>query len=148
MERIRKATVRNPRRKPQPTPKLPFPNNRGKAYARISLFLFPVVQVPLVTSAFAGVLESEFERGFKLPPAGDFSSKRGYHAVPVQPHIEIAYALRALRNGHSQSEIARRLGISYQSYQKLENPRKCNPTVKTLEKIGAVLGKRLSVSWT
>lgn len=99
-------------------------------------------------SALNGVLESEFERGFKLPVAREFSSKRGYHAIPVHPHIEIAYALRMLRNGHSQTEIARRLGISYQSYQKLENPRKCNPTVKTLEKIGLVLGKRLSVSWT
>lgn len=98
--------------------------------------------------ALNGVLESEFERGFRLPDPRDFSSKRGYRAIPVQPHIEIAYALRRLRNGHSQSEIARRLGISYQAYQKLENPRKCNPTVKTLERIGSVLGKRLSLSWT
>lgn len=52
-----------------------------------------------------------------------------------------------MRNGHSQTEIARKLGITYQSYQKLENPRKCNPTVKTLERIGEVLGKELVISW-
>lgn len=62
------------------------------------------------------------------------------------PHIEIAYQLRIIRNGHSQSEIARKPGISYQAYQKLENPRKCNPTVKTLERISEVFGKVLTIS--
>ncbi len=98
--------------------------------------------------ALNGVLETEFERGYALPAARSFTGKRSYHAIVVAPHIEIAYELRKLRNGHTQSEIARRLGITYQSYQKLENPMKCNPTIKTLERIGEVLGKRLNISWT
>jgi antitoxin HicB len=53
-----------------------------------------------------------------------------------------------MRDGRTQIEIARKLGISYQAYQKLENPRKCNPTIKTLERIGEVMGKRLSLIWT
>ncbi len=97
--------------------------------------------------ALNGTLETEFERGYVLPVPGKYLHKRSYHAIPVLPHIEIAYALKRMRNGHSQTEIARRLGITYQSYQKLENPRKCNPTVKTLEKIGEVLGKELVISW-
>jgi antitoxin HicB len=97
--------------------------------------------------ALNGALESDFERGYRLPEPLDFTGKRGYHPIRLLPHIEIAYELKKLRNGHSQSEIARRLGITYQAYQKLENPRKCNPTVKTLEKIGAVLGKDLVVSF-
>ena len=63
------------------------------------------------------------------------------------PRVEIAYALKRMQNGHSQTGIARKPGIAYQSYQKLENPRKCNPTVKTLEKIGEVLGKERVISW-
>ena len=47
----------------------------------------------------------------------------------------------------SQVEIARELGISYQAYQKLENPRKCNPTIKTLERISEVLGKHLEINF-
>jgi antitoxin HicB len=97
--------------------------------------------------ALNGTLESEFERGYSLPIAGHFAGKRSYHSIQVLPHIEIAYGLKKMRNGHSQTEIARKLGITYQAYQKLENPRKCNPTVKTLERIGEVLGKELVISW-
>ncbi|MDR3335683.1 MAG: helix-turn-helix transcriptional regulator [Treponema sp.] len=42
--------------------------------------------------------------------------------------------------------MARKLGLSYQSYQRLENPRKANPTIKTLEKIAHAFGRELSVS--
>ena len=97
--------------------------------------------------ALNGSLESDFERGFSLPEAKEHKSN-GYYKIPVLPHLEIAYTLRKLRTGKSQVEIAHSLGISYQAYQKLENPRKCNPTIKTLEKIGAVLGRKLEVSFS
>ena len=95
--------------------------------------------------ALNACLESDFVHGFTLPEP---VAKKGkaFYAISVQPHIEIAYSLRKMRNRRSQNEIARRLGISYQAYQKLENPRKCNPTIKTLERIGKVLGKRIEVS--
>ena len=51
--------------------------------------------------------------------------------------------LRTLRADRPQTEVARQLNISYQVYQRLENPRKANPTVKTLEKIACVFGKRI-----
>ncbi len=86
------------------------------------------------------VLESDFERGFSLPELKEYRGKN-YYSIPVLPHLEIAYTLRKLLNGKSQLQIDRSLGISYQAYQKLENPRKCNPTIKTLEKISAVLGQ-------
>ncbi|HLF18415.1 MAG TPA: type II toxin-antitoxin system HicB family antitoxin [Candidatus Omnitrophota bacterium] len=95
--------------------------------------------------ALNGCLESDFERGYKLPEA----RKKKYpnsHAIEVAPHISLAYQLRKARNGMSQSQIAKKLGISYQAYQKLENPRKCNPTVKTLEMISEVFGKHLVIS--
>lgn len=95
--------------------------------------------------ALNGCLESDFERGFKLPKSNKRTSKNAY-AIDVEPHIALAYQLRKIRNGLSQSEIAKKLGISYQAYQKLENPRKCNPTVKTLEKISEVFGKNLVIS--
>jgi antitoxin HicB len=96
--------------------------------------------------ALNGALETDFERGYSLPEARARQG-RTMHPVEIAPHIEIAYQLRRLRNGHSQEEIAGRLGISAQAYQKLENPRKCNPTVKTLEKIGYALNKKLEVSF-
>ena len=98
------------------------------------------------TEALNGSLEVDFERGYTLPEAR-VRHGRDIHPVEVLPHIEIAYKLRQLRNGFSQAQIAKRLGISQQAYQKLENPRKCNPTVKTLEKISGVLKKKLEVSF-
>jgi len=89
-------------------------------------------------------LEVDFERGFSLPEPKAVPG-RGTITVRVQPNIAIAYQLRRLRQNQTQAEVAKKVGISYQAYQKLENPRKCNPTVKTLEKISAAMGKTLDV---
>jgi antitoxin HicB len=96
--------------------------------------------------ALNGSLETDFDRGYTLPEPKARKGKH-MHQVEVAPHIEIAYLLRKLRNNHSQKEIASKLGISPQAYQKLENPRKCNPTIKTLEKISSVMNKRLKVEF-
>ncbi len=96
--------------------------------------------------ALNGSLESDFERGFTLPVSKEYSGKK-YYRIKVYPHLEIAYTLKKLRKNKSQVDIAKELGISYQAYQKLENPRKCNPTVKTLEKISNVLGRKLEITF-
>jgi len=72
-------------------------------------------------------------------------SGKGLYPVEVGPHIVIAWEIRKLRGNRSQSEIAARLGFTYQAYQRLENPAKGNPTVKTLERVARALGKRLEV---
>lgn len=98
------------------------------------------------TDALNGVLSVDFERGYVLPKP---SPKRGRNAVAVRvdPNIALAYQLRALRKEQTQAAIAKRIGISYQAYQKLENPRKCNPTIKTLEKISKAFDKTLEVAF-
>jgi len=96
--------------------------------------------------ALNGALQADFGRGFTLPRPRPHKG-RAYHAIPVAPHVAVAYQLRALRNGRSQSDIARTLGVSYQAVQKLENPRSTNPSLKTLEKIAETFGKRLDVSF-
>jgi antitoxin HicB len=70
----------------------------------------------------------------------------GGYPVPVSNHIVLSLQLRELRGEQSQTDIARKLGLSYQAYQRLENPLKANPTVKTLEKIAHVYGRELSIS--
>jgi antitoxin HicB len=98
-------------------------------------------------AALNASLESDFERGYILPRPAELARKRNHYPIRVLPHIEIAYALKRMRNGHPQSAIAKKLGISYQAYQKLENPRRCNPTVKTLERIGEALGRTLRITF-
>ncbi len=94
--------------------------------------------------ALNGVIESRFERGYTLPQSKVRRGKK-YHAVEVSPRIAIAWELRHARGKRSQSEVAKKLNISQQAYCKLENPRTCNPTVRTLEKITTILDKRLHI---
>ncbi|MBF0520765.1 MAG: helix-turn-helix transcriptional regulator [Nitrospirae bacterium] len=65
--------------------------------------------------------------------------------IELEPYAAVPILLRRLRHefGFSQSDVSKRLGIPYQVYQKLENPNKCNPTVKTLEKIANIYSKNL-----
>lgn len=95
--------------------------------------------------ALNGVLESMIGRGLDLPPVKTEKGRELY-PVEVEPHIITAWQLRKLRGNRPQSEIARRLGLSYQAYQRLENPVKGNPTIKTLEKVARAFGKRLEIN--
>jgi antitoxin HicB len=94
--------------------------------------------------ALNAALASDVARGFALPRP---SHKKGRGLVPieVEAHIVVANELRLLRGERSQSEIAALLGLSYQAYQRLENPTKSNPTIKTLERVAKALGKRLEI---
>ena len=96
----------------------------------------------MAKEALEGCLECDIFRGYPIPPPV-FSE--GY-PISVSSHIALSLQLRELRGQQSQSDIARKLGLSYQAYQRLENPRKANPTVKTLEKIANVYGRELKIA--
>ena len=96
----------------------------------------------MAKEALEGCLECDISRGYPIPSP---AYKKGY-PVTVAPHIALSLQLRELRGEQSQTDIAKKLGLSYQAYQRLENPRKANPTVKTLEKIADVYGRELVIS--
>jgi len=96
----------------------------------------------MAKEALEGCLEADISRGYQIPPPV-FSE--GY-PIPVSSHIALSLQLRELRGEQSQTDIARKLGLSYQAYQRLENPRKANPTVKTLEKIANIYGQELMIA--
>jgi antitoxin HicB len=95
----------------------------------------------MAKEALDGVLETDISHGNMIPQP---SYKEGY-SVAVANHIVVALQLRELRGEQSQTDIAKKLGLSYQAYQRLENPRKSNPTIKTLERIAHVFGRELNV---
>ena len=96
----------------------------------------------MAKEALDGCLEVEISKGMEIR----LPSFTGGFPVAVSNQIALSLRLRELRGDQSQSDIARKLGLSYQSYQRLENPRKANPTVKTLEKIAQVYGRELSIA--
>ena len=96
----------------------------------------------MAKDALDGCLEVDISHGNSIPPP----AYTGGYPIPVANHIVLSLRLRELRGEQRQTEIARKLGLSYQAYQRLENPRKANPTIKTLEKIARVYGRELSIS--
>jgi antitoxin HicB len=98
----------------------------------------------MASEALNGALECDVAQGWPLPEARTGPGK-GLYPIEVEPQIRLAWEFRKLRGDRSQSEIASRLKMSYQAYQRLENPGKANPTVKTLEKVAKAFGKRLEI---
>ena len=96
----------------------------------------------MAKEALEGCLESDISRGILVP----LSTFKGGYPITVSNHIVLSLRLRELRGEQSQTDIAQKLGMSYQAYQRLENPRKANPTIKTLEKIAHVYGRELSIA--
>jgi len=98
----------------------------------------------MAAEAVAGLLESYLEHGdrFAVPKAG---TGRGWHNVEIEPGLAFALWLRNARlsRGMTLAEAAERMGVKYQVYQKLENPRTANPTLKTLKKLEAIFGQEL-----
>lgn len=99
----------------------------------------------MARDALNGVLECDIAQGWPLPDPCTGPGE-GLYPVEVEPHILIAWEFRRLRGDRTQAEIAARLKMSYQAYQRLENPGKANPTVKTLEKVARAFGKRLEIA--
>ena len=96
----------------------------------------------MAKEALDGCMEADISKDLPIPPS---MYKKGC-PIAVSSHIALSLQLRKLRGEQSQSDIARKLGLSYQAYQRLENPRKANPTVKTLEKIALVYGRELKIA--
>ena len=94
--------------------------------------------------ALSGWIASRFERNFEVPTA---SSARGknVHLVEPFPEVGVPLVLRKIRTeiGWSQKEVAKKLDITYQTYQTWENPASANPTIKQLSKVANAVGKKL-----
>jgi antitoxin HicB len=95
--------------------------------------------------ALNGVLEAEILGGYK-EQSQNLKNGLTYYPVQVEPHIELALLLRRLRGNKPQKDIAVKLGLTYQAYQRLENPRKANPTIKMLNRLAKAYGKTLKIS--
>ncbi len=84
-----------------------------------------------------GVLASHLDNGY---PISEPQYKGGY-PIEVSPKVAFAIELRKARANHTQKEVAEKAGMSYQQYQRLENPHKTNPTLETLYKLQKVFNR-------
>lgn len=86
-------------------------------------------------------LETAIDPKWKVPAP---KTRKGPKYFWVTPSLEIAIPLtiRFLRefSNVTQPEIARRVNMKVQQYQKLEYPKKSNPTTKSLISVAEELG--------
>lgn len=98
----------------------------------------------MAKEALTGFLQSVDTRKMRLP---DPSKLEGEEVVYVEPETPVAFAiwLRKQREalGLSQSDVAKKLGIKYQTYQRIESPSKTNPTLKTIMRVEKVFNQKL-----
>jgi antitoxin HicB len=94
--------------------------------------------------ALTGWLEVAFEENMKIPVTSKSAGKGIYYISP-EPNVAFAILLRKEREEKhlSQKQIAEKLSVSYQAYQRLENPRRANPSLKTISKLEKILEKSL-----
>ncbi len=91
----------------------------------------------MAKDALNGVLAVDLDNKFPIPAP----KYTGGYAIEVEPKIAFAITLRSCRAKLTQKEVASKIGMSYQQYQKLENPNKANPTLETLYKLQKVFNR-------
>ncbi|MDR0841882.1 MAG: helix-turn-helix domain-containing protein [Acidobacteriota bacterium] len=97
----------------------------------------------MAAEAVTGLLETHLEYGddFAMPvkDSGD------WYDIPIDPGLAFALWLRRQRKSHgmTMANAADKMGVKYQVYQKLENPKTANPTLKTLHKIEQIFDAEL-----
>jgi len=93
------------------------------------------------------MLASIVEDGQPLPKSKPRKGT-GIYAIEVNPSIMAAAEIRQARKaaGLTQKQMAARLNVAYQVYQKLEDPDRSNPTIKTLAQVARCLGHNLKVA--
>jgi DNA-binding XRE family transcriptional regulator/predicted RNase H-like HicB family nuclease len=97
--------------------------------------------------ALSGWLEAHLATGDVPPRPGRRPPKGKILWVEVPARLAVKIYLRWARADArlTQSEVAKRAGVSQQQIAKLEHP-KANPTIETLEKVAAALGARVEVA--
>jgi antitoxin HicB len=90
----------------------------------------------MAAEAVSGLLESYLEHGdnFKIPK---MKKNAGWYNIEIEPGLSFALWLRSMRKAHNMTltDVADKMGVKYQVYQKLENPKTANPTLRTLKKL-------------
>lgn len=71
---------------------------------------------------------------------------RGLMPVQLSPKVEIAYKLFEARGTMRKAQVAKAARISPQAYQRFETT-KGSPSVETLYRLAAAMGKRLEISF-
>ena len=97
----------------------------------------------MAKEALSAMLYSLDSRSMAIPEPSSTKRKGVYY---IEPELKIAFAItlkkERKRLGLSQKEIAKRLNVNWTYYQRIENPRRTNPTLRTIEKLQKVFNRQ------
>ena len=103
----------------------------------------------MAREALSLTLEADYKLGYKPAAAKKPKAKRGERVifVPIDLEVRVAYMLRDLREKSdlTQKQVAERLGITYQSYQRMERPGRSNLSLSTLARVAQALNKEVVI---
>ncbi|MDR1428699.1 MAG: type II toxin-antitoxin system HicB family antitoxin [Spirochaetaceae bacterium] len=98
----------------------------------------------MAVEAVSGLLESYLEHGdsFTIPK---MQKRPDWYGIELDPGLSFAIWLRSMRKSRNMTlaDVADKMGVKYQVYQKLENPKMANPTLKTLKKLEQIFDTEL-----
>lgn len=89
--------------------------------------------------------EKVYQDGQEIPESdARLPRGEGWEWVYPDPRAATAIEIRRLRQGSglSMDEAAQRIGVSKGTYQRWEDPEKCNAQVSTLEKVAKAFSKQ------
>jgi antitoxin HicB len=97
----------------------------------------------MAQEALTGVLTSMDSRKMRIPVPSQIT---GDDIFSIEPDLKTAFAISLKqereRLGLTQKEVAERMKVKWSFYQRIENPRKSNPTLRTIEKLQKVFSRQ------
>lgn len=94
------------------------------------------------SDALNAYLESCDSRKVSIPLPKKYKKDDMYEIFPdVQTAFAITLKQEREKSGMTQKQAADKMGIKWSAYQRLENPKKTNPTLTTLEKLQKVFSR-------
>ncbi|MCL2007033.1 MAG: helix-turn-helix domain-containing protein [Treponema sp.] len=97
----------------------------------------------MAKEALSAMLYSLDSRRMTIPEPSESKRKDVFY---IEPDLKIAFAITLKRErerlGLSQKDVAERMNVNWTFYQRIENPRKTNPTLGTIEKLQKVFNRQ------
>jgi antitoxin HicB len=97
----------------------------------------------MAKEALSAMLYSLDSRKMTIPEPSVIK-RRGIHYI--EPELKTAFAITLKKErerlGLSQKDVAARMNVNWAYYQRIENPRRTNPTLGTIEKLQKVFNRK------
>ena len=97
----------------------------------------------MAKEALSAMLYSLDSRSMDIPTPSNIKG-RGIHFI--EPELKIAFAITLKKErerlGLSQKDVAERMNVNWTFYKRIENPRRTNPTLGTIEKLQKVFNRQ------